>query len=239
VVPGLNDDGLPSSLIAHLAAGQVGPAEELVIALDLSRGGAAPSRGTLRSALANLSTFKDGGLCFDGGAWRPGIPARRSSMTFPGEPQPAPVVKFPLPGVVTIPRHVTASHVEGVTRAALVEAFSQVTPELIDNVPDGPPAGSRSATRWTIVADAAGSDGRSARGVVSGHDTYGATALIAVEGARRLAADSAEPGVLAPAQAYDPADFLDFLAQHGCDWSIEVHAAAGTRHGTVTVPAGA
>jgi short subunit dehydrogenase-like uncharacterized protein len=138
-------------------------------------------------------------------------------------------VKFPLPGVVTIPRHVAASHVEGVTRATLVEAFSQVTPELIDSVPDGPPASSRSATRWTIVADAAGSDGRSARGVVSGSDTYGATALIAVEGARRLAADGAKPGVLAPAQAYDPADFLGFLAKHGTNWSIEVHADAHSR----------
>ena len=225
VVPGVNDDGLPSSLIAHLAAGQVEPVQELVIALDLSRTGAAPSRGSLRSALANLSTFKDGGLCFDEGTWRPDIPARRTSMTFPDEPQPVPVVKFPLPGVVTIPRHVIASHVEGVTKATLVEAFSQVTPELIDNVPDGPPAGSRSATIWTIVADATGSDGRCARGVVSGHDTYGATALIAVEGARRLAAGSAQAGVLAPAQAYDPADFLDFLAQHGISWSIEVGAA--------------
>jgi short subunit dehydrogenase-like uncharacterized protein len=226
VVPGVNDDGLPSSLIAHLVAERVGPAEELVIALDLSRSGAAPSRGTLRSALANLGTFKDGGLCFDDGTWRPDIPARRSSMTLPGEPGPVPVVKFPLPGVVTIPRHVAASHVEGVTKASLVEAFSQITPELIGGVPDGPSADSRKAARWTIVADAAGSDGRSARGVVTGPDTYGATALIAVESARRLAADGAKPGVLAPAQAYDPADFMDFLAQHGISWSIEVHAAA-------------
>jgi hypothetical protein len=53
VVPGANDDALPSSLIGHLTAERVMPVEELVIALDLSRSGAAPSRGTLRSALAN------------------------------------------------------------------------------------------------------------------------------------------------------------------------------------------
>jgi hypothetical protein len=101
-------------------------------------------------------------------------------MALPGEPRLVPVVKFPLPGVVTIPRHVAASHVEGVTRAALVETFSRITPELIDGVPDGPPADSRRSSRWTMVADATGRDGRSARGVVSGPDTYGATALIAV-----------------------------------------------------------
>ena len=62
--------------------------------------------------------------------------------------------------------------------------------------------------------------------MVRGPDTYGTTALIAVEGARRLAAGGAEPGVLAPAEAFDPAGFLDFLTLHGIDWSIEIH---GTR----------
>jgi short subunit dehydrogenase-like uncharacterized protein len=225
VVPGVNDDGLPSSLIAHLAAERVAPVSELVIALDLTRSGAAPSRGTLRSALANLATFRDGGLSYDDGTWRPDVPARRESVTFPGEPVPVPVVKFPLPGVATIPRHVPASHVEGVARAGLVEAFSQITPELIDAVPDGPSEASRAATRWTVVAEATGADGRRARGVVSGPDTYGASAIIAVESARQLASQDAKPGVLAPAQAFDPAGFLDFLTGCQASWSIEAWPA--------------
>jgi short subunit dehydrogenase-like uncharacterized protein len=225
VVPGVNDDGLPSSLIAHLAAERVAPVSELVIALDLTRSAAAPSRGTLRSALANLATFRDGGLSFDDGTWHPGVPAQRESVTFPGEPGPVPVVKFPLPGVATIPRHVPTSHVEGVARAVLVEAFSQITLELIDTVPDGPSQESRTATRWTVVAEATGADGRRARGVVSGPDTYGATAIIAVESARQLASQGARPGVLAPAQAFDPAGFLDFLTKYQASWSIEAWPA--------------
>ena len=55
-----------------------------------------------------------------------------------------------------------------------------------------------------------------------GHDTYGITAVIAVEAARRLVADGAKPGVLAPAQAYDPTSFLTFLAPHGISWTITV-----------------
>jgi short subunit dehydrogenase-like uncharacterized protein len=222
VVPGANDDALPSSLVAQLAAERVTRAEELVIALDLSRSGAAPSRGTLRSALASLDTFRSGGLTYSDGQWRADVPARRASMRFPGEPQPVPVVKFPLPGVATIPRHVPVPHVEAVTKATLAAAFSQITPELIDAVPDGPWEESRSATRWTVIAEAVGGDGRRARGVVSGPDTYGVTALIAVESASRLVADGAKPGVLAPAQAYDPAGFLDFLTGHGARWGIEV-----------------
>jgi hypothetical protein len=44
--------------------------------------------------------------------------------------------------------------------------------------------------------------------------------VIAVEAARRLVADGAGPGVLAPAQAYDPAGFLAFLAPRGISWTI-------------------
>ncbi len=75
--------------------------------------------------------------------------------------------------------------------------------------------------RWTVVAEAVGADGRRARGVVSGPDTYGATAVIAVESARQLATQDARPGVLAPAQAFDPAGFLDFLTRYQASWSIE------------------
>src|SRR5205823_8249701 len=108
VVLAANDDGLPSDLIAHLVAERVRPAQEVVVGLDLVRSGATPSRGTLRSALANLDTFTAGGLGYENGRWHPDIPAHRTSMTFPGSAEPASVVKFPLPAVVTIPHHVPA-----------------------------------------------------------------------------------------------------------------------------------
>jgi short subunit dehydrogenase-like uncharacterized protein len=51
-------------------------------------------------------------------------------------------------------------------------------------------------------------------------DTYGITAVIAAAAARRLVTDGARPGVLAPAQAFDPAAFLADLAPHGVTWTV-------------------
>ena len=50
---------------------------------------------------------------------------------------------------------------------------------------------------------------------MTGPDAYGLTAVIAVEGARRLVADGAPAGALTPAQAFDVEGFLDALAPHG------------------------
>ena len=211
VVPGANDDGLPSDLLAHLVAARAGTVRELVIGLDLVRGGALPSRGTLRSALANLDTFTTGGLGYADGRWDPAIPAHRTAMAFLGEE--VPVVKFPLPAVVTVPHHVPAGRVEGVTRPELVAGFAGATPELVETLPEGPAEADRRAARWVIVVEAVGE--RRARGVVQGADAYGTTAVIAVEAARRLVVDGAKPGVLPPAQAFDAADFLAFLETRG------------------------
>jgi short subunit dehydrogenase-like uncharacterized protein len=211
-VPGVNDDGLPSDLLAHLVAERVGAVRELVIGLDLVRGGGAPSRGTLRSVLANVDMFTAGGLGYADGRWDPDIPAQRTTMAFLGEE--VPVVKFPLPAVVTVPHHVPAGRVEGVTRPELVAGFAGATTELIEQLPEGPAEAHRQAGRWIIAVEAVGDDGQ-ARGVVHGADTYGITAVIAVEAARRLVADGARPGVLAPAQAFDAADFLAYLETRG------------------------
>jgi short subunit dehydrogenase-like uncharacterized protein len=220
VVPSANDDGLPSDLLAHLVAERVQPVRELVIGLDLVRTGAPPTRGTLRSALANLDTFTSGGLGYEDGRWHQDIPAHRTSMTFPADT--APVVKFPLPAVVMVPRHVPASRVEGLARSVLVAGFAGVTPELIEAVPEGPSEENRRAARWIIVVEATGEDGSQARGIVQGADMQGISAVIAVEAARRLVADGAKPGVLAPAQAFEPGDFLAYLAQ----WGVELTPVA-------------
>jgi short subunit dehydrogenase-like uncharacterized protein len=216
VVPGVNDDGLPSDLLAHLVAEQVGPVRELVVGIDLAAGN--PSRGTLRSALANLDTFTAGGLGYGDGRWAHDIPASRTSMAFLDKD--VPVVKFPLPAVVTVPRHVRAGRVEGVARQDLAAAFVGVTTETVESMPVGPPEESRRAARWVLAVEAVGEDGRHARGVVHGSDTYGITAVIAVEAARRLVADGAKPGVLAPAQAFAARDFLAFLEGHGVTFDV-------------------
>jgi short subunit dehydrogenase-like uncharacterized protein len=221
VILAANDDGLPSDLIAALTARPLGPVDELVIGLELVRGdGATPSRGTLRSALASRDSFLDGGLGYAGGRWAASIPARRSSMMLPLSGQVLPVAKFPLPGVVTVPRHVPARHVEGVASQALAAGFAAMTADMINAVPEGPSETSRGAGRWGIAVEAVDATGRKVRGVVHGHDMQATTAAVAVEAAQRLVTQpQARPGVLAPAEAFAPEDFLDALAPHGVTWS--------------------
>jgi short subunit dehydrogenase-like uncharacterized protein len=179
----------------------------------------------LRSAFASRDTFLDGGLGYTAGRWDGSIPARRSSMMLPLSGQVVHVAKFPLPGVVTIPRHVPANHVEGVASQALTTGFAGISAELIDSVPEGPPEAVRSAGRWGIAVEATAGSGATARGIVRGHDMQASTAAIAVEAAQRLLAEPlAGHGVLAPAEAFDPKNFLDALAPHGVTWSIEPRA---------------
>jgi short subunit dehydrogenase-like uncharacterized protein len=222
IVPATTDGGVPGDLIAHLLAERIGPLNEITAAHAIA-GGVSMSRGSLRSLLETLDTIKSGGLIYEDGDWHADTAARHTSIIFPGDPEATPVMKFALQEVITVPRHVNVRRVEAVADAALGTRFAAISPELLDSLPEGPPEEDRRAQRFTIVVDAIGSDGRSARGVVRGPDAYGTTAVIAVEAARRLASGRTVPGVLAPAQAFDPASFLDFLARHGVTCDIEVH----------------
>ncbi|MEO3854796.1 saccharopine dehydrogenase NADP-binding domain-containing protein [Acrocarpospora sp. B8E8] len=222
VVPAANDACVPADLVAGLLAERLGPLEE-ISSIHVITGGGGPSRGSLRSVIESMDLIKAGGLGYDGGAWRVGIPARHTSIILPGGSEAVPVAKFPLCEVVTIPRHVQVRHVEGLAEAALSARLSvPLDPAIIAGLPEGPTEEDRRTQRFTYVIDAVATDGRHGRGVVQGPDTYGTTAVIAVESARRLAANPAKPGVLAPGQAYDPAGFLDSLLPHGVHWTIEV-----------------
>ncbi|MEU1791965.1 saccharopine dehydrogenase NADP-binding domain-containing protein [Streptomyces sparsogenes] len=219
VLPGITDDGLPSDLITALTAARAGgEAEEIAIAVDIVSGGA--SRGTIRSMGAIQDTLIDGGLGYENGELSPRATARRKDIVLPGGSAPTAVVRFPLPAVVTVPRHVSTRHVEGLASQGVYELFARLSPELAEQVPEGPTAAQRQSMRWAFAVEVLGADGRSARGEVRGSDAYGTTAVIAVEAARRLAADGAPAGVLAPAQAFDAAGFLDFLGDHGVSWSV-------------------
>jgi short subunit dehydrogenase-like uncharacterized protein len=221
VVPAMTDDGLPGDLIASLTAARIGDADDVTIA-DL-RVPAGASRGTARMALSNVDELKSGGLTYEDGQWTTGTRARLTSITPPGDHDPVPVVKFPLPGVVTVPRHVTARHVEGVIRGEVAAIFTSVTAELVDSMPEGPAEDARRAGQWLMMAQAtSSSSGRRARGAVRGTDGYGVTAVIAAEGARRLASGGVKPGVLAPSQAFDATGFLETLAPYGVRWHIDV-----------------
>ncbi|MGW3344645.1 saccharopine dehydrogenase family protein [Nonomuraea rubra] len=248
VVPAMADDGGPGDLIAHLVAERVGSAGvdgvDGVLVADLRRPGAA-SRGTARSM---GEVFEQGALAYTDGQWHPAelesevdgggadpalaaasgagpasigaSGAGPASIAVPGEDGEVPVAVFALPGVVTIPRHVRARRVRSAIRTEVAAMFSALTPDVVESVPEIPDEAARLASRWLMLAEATGEDGKRARGWVTGLDPYGMTAVIAVEGARRLVADGAPAGALTPAQAFDPASFLDHLTTHGVTWQV-------------------
>lgn len=221
VVPATNDGCVPTDLMAHLLGQQMSSMGEVVVSHFIA-GGGGMSRGSLRSLLSTAESLRDGGLVYDGGQWRAGAPPRHVTVTIPGNAEPTEVVRIPLTEVVTIPRHVQVGYLEGVADTAMVAPLATpLTTEMIDALPEGPAAEDRRGQRFTYVIDVTGEDGETGRGIVQGSDTYGTTAIIAVEAARRLVADGARPGVLTPAQAYDPTSFFDFLAPHGVHWRVD------------------
>ncbi|MEV5747874.1 saccharopine dehydrogenase NADP-binding domain-containing protein [Actinoallomurus sp. NPDC052308] len=228
VVPGLADDGGPGDLIAHLTAERLPAVEELVVA-DLRRPGGGASRGTARTM-----AFAEEPLDYVDGAWIPAGEHGPLSLGVPGSDEEVPVALFGLPGVATVPRHVPARRVRSVMRADMVALFLSLTPDVVESVPEVLDDEARRAGRWLMAVRADDGRGGRAEGWVTGPDPYGLTAVIAVEGARRLAAGegrAAGPGragALTPAQAFDPADFLDFLAPHDVTWQVSAVPGQGT-----------
>lgn len=225
VVPALGYDIAPGDMIAQLTSERVEePLDELTIAYQVSEFDM--TRGTVRSALEMLQS---GDLVYEDGDWAPGgIPAKRTSFTYPGDDQPQPTTRWPGAEIVAVPHHLRARRVEVIINAsaftpemaALVQSPADELKAIIDSLPEGPSPDRRPAAGFTIVAEAAGADGRLATGVVRGTDIYGITAVIAVEGIRRLVDDGAKGGVLSPAQAFDSADFLDHLGPYGLTWDV-------------------
>ncbi|GAA3655804.1 saccharopine dehydrogenase NADP-binding domain-containing protein [Nonomuraea antimicrobica] len=219
IVPAMADDGGPGDLIAALTAARLGdgPLDELLIA-DLRLPGAA-SRGTARS-MAEVGVRSP--LEYADGAWRPAeVAAGRAVLAVPGERAEVEVSAFALPGVVMAPRHLRVRRVRSAIRAEVSDLFTGLTADVVESIPEVPEEEARSTARWLMMAEATDITGNRARGWVTGTDGYRLTAVIAVEGARRLVMDGGPAGARTPAQVFDPADFLDFLTSFGVTWSVE------------------
>jgi short subunit dehydrogenase-like uncharacterized protein len=212
VVPGLADDGGPGDLIAALTAASIATVDEVLVG-DLREPGAA-SRGAARS----MAMISGGGpLEYLDGTW---VSVHDVPEPIDLADGPVAVTAFPLPGVVTVPRHITARRVRAVIRAEVADVFASLTPEVVESVPEIVPVEVRQASQWFMYASARGL-GQRADGWVTGPDAYGLTAVIAVEGAFRLARGEAPAGALTPAQAFSPSDFLDALTPHGVSWQVK------------------
>ncbi|MEU5884683.1 saccharopine dehydrogenase NADP-binding domain-containing protein [Spirillospora sp. NPDC047279] len=216
IVPALADDGGPGDLIAALTAKHLGSSPADLLIADLRLPGAT-SRGTARSMAA--VGFLDP-LEYAGGTWSPVAGGTPGTITVPGEPGEIAVTTFALPGVALAPRHIPAGRVRSAIRTEVAGLFASLTEEVVESVPEIPDEKDLLAARWMMLARATDDRGRQAQGWVTGADAYRMTAVIAVEGARRLAAGGAPSGARTPAEAFDAAGFLDYLEPFGVTWDV-------------------
>ena len=237
LLPAAGFDYVPGDLACALAARGHEPLRSLLVAYAVAGGGF--TRGTMRSAVGLLArpelVWEDGEL--RAAPWRP----LRRQVTFPAPIGRRIVTRFPGGEPVTVPRHVRVRRLEVVIDARafalgadpVAPLIPLATPVLrpllrgpvlggldaaIGALPEGPSQERRARTRWTLVARGHGEDGARTEAVVQGGDVYGLTAVIAATLATRAADGELPAGGLSPAQAADPAGFLDALAHHGVQW---------------------
>jgi short subunit dehydrogenase-like uncharacterized protein len=239
LVPAMGFDYAPGDCIARLTALDHEPLAELTIAYAVK--GFGGSRGTLRSALEIL---KGGDVVYENGDWRPAPPGIfRASFDFPPPIGRHQMTRYPSGEVITVPRHTHTRKVTslltatGIAPGPLASVLPYLRPGLslalrtplrralgraIDLLPEGPSEEDRRAAEFTVVAEARGEDGRTGRGVVTGSDVYGLTAVTLVHGAELMWDESYDrAGALGPAAAYEPERFLDYLTGHGVSWELQ------------------
>ncbi|NEW38724.1 NAD(P)H-binding protein [Nocardia cyriacigeorgica] len=216
LVPAVTDSNLPGDLLGHLTSRRVGGGADITISHH-SKGEGDGSRGSAQTVLASVDWFREGGWHYAHGSRQTGRP-QVTELRYPAD-ELKPAAKFPVTPVLTIPRHSEVASVTGLLPGGLPEGLAALTAEIVATLPATPdPAADM---RYDLVVDAEGPD-KSVRGVLSGLDSYRDSALMAVEAAVRLAANTTKPGALAAAEAFDAEDFLDALAPHGITWRIEL-----------------
>ncbi len=242
LVSAMGFDYAPGDMIAALTAEGMGPLEEITLAYSVQS-----FRMTRGTTLSGMEMVSAGDLEYADGRLRPADRSvGRGSFRFPRPVGLEPMVRYPSGEPITVPRHVETRRVRTMLTAATLAprraaplmpalmpaiAAAMRTPlkrlaeGLVNRLPEGPDPEARRSAHWMIVCEAR-ADGATRRGVVSGTDVYGLTAATTVEGALRLATEGYErSGALAPSQAFDPAGFLDALADFGV--ALEVDPSAG------------
>ncbi len=238
LVSGFGFDYVPGDLLAALTAEGLGRIEEMTIAYSVH--GLGVTRGT---ALSALEMIKGGDVEWRRDRLQPGsMRAGRGDFAFPEPIGSQRVGRYPSGEQITVPRHVdvgtvrTVIELRGLLGAPLGplagpvmtgSAYAMRTPlrgllgKAITRLPEGPSASDRQAARFTLVCDARTAEG-TRRGVLRGRDVYGLTAKIIAEGAARMAAPGFDrSGGLAPAQAFEPREFVDALAPYGISVDLE------------------
>lgn len=236
LVSGMGFDYAPGDLIAALVADGMGPLEEIAVAYCVE--GFTPTHGT---ALSALEIMGGGDTVWVDGAWRNGPRSANGGRWRFAEPLgELRMLRYPAGEQITVPRHVETKRVRTLLNgmvvpqplmplatlgspllgAAMRTPLRRVAGAAIRRLPAAPSEKARQACRFTIECEAKGKSG-TRRGTVRGGDVYGLTAA-SLAHAAQLCADPAydRRGALAPAQAFDPADFLAML-----DVEIEIDPA--------------
>ena len=244
LVTAMGFDYVPGDMIAALTAEGMGPLDEVVLAYSVEEFGM--TRGTLHSSLRILGgdpvTYRDG-------AWVPPSGGDRAgTWEFPQPIGRQAMLRFPGGEPITVPRHVDTRNVSVLFSAKSVLPSAHLAPAadvlmpamrlalrtplrraadaLIERLPEGPEEEARRACKFTISCEARAGDTRR-RGLIKGSDVYGLTAVSIVRGALLAAAPGfGHEGALAPAQAFDPAEFLAAFGEHGVEHEVDPLPAA-------------
>lgn len=238
LVSGMGFDYVPGDMLAALTAEGMGKLDELTVAYAVS--GFTPTRGTALSAIDMVS---DGGVEWVAGHHRPAPRnASRGHFPFPDPIGERRVGRYPAGEQIMVPRHIEVKQVRtlidikgllgglptGPLGGPLMTAggllmdtpLATISRKIVSQLPEGPSEENREGVRYTLVCDVRGPDGRR-RGVLRGSDIYGITAKTTTEGALRMASEGfTGSGALAPAEAFDPADFLDALKPAGISYEL-------------------
>jgi short subunit dehydrogenase-like uncharacterized protein len=239
VVPAMGFDYAPGDMLAALTA--EGMAELDRLSLHYSWLGFSPSQGTARTTLeimaGNDVEWREGELVPATGG------ADRGTYSFPDPIGPRRMLRYPAGEQITVPRHIRTQRVltemnasafaserfAGVTVAmmrpagmALRTPLRRVAGAVISRLPEGPSPEQRDRMQWMIVCEAVGGDDHR-KGLISGRDVYGLTAVAVVNGAIATASDGFERrGALAPSQAFEPRAFLAALDAFDVRWDVLV-----------------
>jgi short subunit dehydrogenase-like uncharacterized protein len=207
-----------------------GPLDEINVLYTLM---GQASRGTLRSAVRTLATSW---LAYRNGAWIGQMPGG-ATRNFPLQDGQTWGISFPSCESIAIPQHVrtqrvdtwfTTTNTKRRLGRVLLPIFARVSRSILRGLilrlaergglkPEQ--RGSEQPTPFAIHALARRGT-QTATVTLRGMDPYGLTAEIIVHAARRLVEGSVERrGFLAPAQLFDP---REFLSHAGAEWGVTV-----------------
>lgn len=238
-VPACGYDYVPGDLLASVAADAVDAPRQVHVAYAVKGVGSlltVASKGTRRTLASMLG---DDGVAFVDGELRPErMATTRRLAWFPKPVGPAHAASFPGGEPLMVPRHhpevstvrtylqLPSMLAEGAQLLATVTRWDPAAAafrKVLTLGPEGPSRERGSAVRWACVAEVEGADGTLSRAWANASDVYGMTAEFLVSAAVALGDGGAlTTGVVSPAQALDPAAWLDQLADAtDLRWSVK------------------